>query len=116
MMLTPMLSMICQASGAALPKAEHLHEPTRSMRGYQARSPQRVPVLFRDRVSGSVILDGNPSQWKPVALMTDWLSDDGHLNRFSSGEWQFGEVNLSAFVHCGFNSKRVHTTDDTLQR
>jgi hypothetical protein len=25
-------------------------------------------------------------------------------------------VNLSAFVHCGFNSNRVHRTDDTLQR
>jgi hypothetical protein len=86
------------------------------MRGYQARSPQRVPILFRDWVSGSVILDGNPSQWKPVALLTDWLSDYGYHNRFSRGEWQFGEVNLSAFVHFGFNSNRVHAIDDTLQR
>jgi hypothetical protein len=57
-----------------------------------------------------------PSQWKPVALLTDRLSDDGYLNRFSRGKWQFGKVNLSAFIHCGFNSNRVHMAENTLQR
>jgi hypothetical protein len=103
-------------SAAALPKAEHLHEPTRPMRGYQARSPQRVPVLFRDRVSGSVMLNGNPPQWKSVSLLTDWLSDNGYFNPFSCREWQFDEVNLSAFVHFSFNSNHVHMIDDTLRR
>jgi len=86
------------------------------MRGYQARSPQCVPVLFRHRVSRSVVRDGNPSQWKPIPTLTDWLSDNDHLNRLAGGEWQFGKVNFTAIVHCGFDSNRVHMPDDTLQR
>jgi len=49
-------------------------------------------------------------------MLTDWLSDNDHLNRLAGGEWQFGKVNFTAIVHCGFDSNRVHMPDDTLQR
>jgi hypothetical protein len=77
--------------------------------------PQRVSILFCDRVSGSIVLDGNPSQWKPIALLTKWLADNRHLNHFSRREWQFSEVDLASFIDCRVNSNCVHMPDDTLQ-
>src|SRR5688572_1411209 len=106
----------CQAFCAALPVSKHLRVPTRPRHGYQAKSLQCIPLIFRYRVSGTVVRDRNASQWKLATWLARWLWNNNHLHQLSRTEWQFREMNFTVFVDFSFNSNRVHIVDDTLQR